>query len=1058
MRPLIVLAAAALALTCGPASAFRVATWNLLNFNFTSDPSPGSHGELRVQGMRDAIASIHPDIIVCQEMISASAATYFLTGVLDEAFPGEYLASSFYNGPDTDNMCYYRADVTDLVGQDYHYQAGTTVRYICEYTLRLDGTAAEITVYSMHLKAGSGYESERAAEARYLRRSVLNDLPSGTQFIVTGDFNVYGPSEDAYTEFLDSQPPPSGEDNDGRCFDPLGGAWSAWTHTQSTRTADLGDGGSTGGLDDRFDLLLLSDALDDDADIEYSTDSYVSYGNDGLHYNKAIIDYPYYDPPGPADAYDLYYASDHLPVYADFVWLGGPDTYPPTPNPMEWQTSPAADGPNSISMTCQTGSDATPPVEYYFEETSGSAGGDDRGWDTDVSYTDSSLSPNNYYAYRVQARDSAAPPNAGDWSSEVGLYTHAATPGAPTLGSPTQFTIDLTPDDGGNPAGTELAIWNVTLADYVAADGSPSGTAVWQTAAGWGTVTVTSLSPGVTYEFRVKARNAEAVETALGPAAGLTTLTHVYVDASATGAGDGSSWDDAFNTIQAGLSAANEVWVAAGTYNEDISPLYDDELYGGFDGTETAREQRNPAANVTTINGTGTDAVVSCDNVTGVTIDGFTITGGAGGSGGGIHWYGSSGTIAHNVITGNNSAVGGGGIYCEDGAGTSIIGNVITGNGAAAGGGIYVRESQPLIERNRIEDNTATDFGGGICYYRLGGGTAAGNVIAGNAAEGVFCYLSSPQLTCNTVTDNTLSGALLESSSAGLSNNIICSNWGGGIEKIGTGSPTISHNNVWDNALGDYIGTSAGGGDISADPLFADADYHIADWSPCADAGDNGAAGAPAEDLDGDGRPHDGDGDGQADLDIGADETTQVGSLSPSGWLHGGWNLISLPLAPTDADPEAALDQCVAAGNTLSNNLYQYGGPAGYSIYPGGFTTLASARGYWLNLTTGAEEDLSGEGPGPDAPIPLYDGWTMLGCPYPGPVAWTDCSLTDGGQTKTFDQAVTDGWIEPNVYYYEGGVYRLSKPTGGDDDSLRPWYGYWFLTKQAGLQLLVPAP
>ncbi len=45
-----------------------------------------------------------------------------------------------------------------------------------------------------------------------------------------------------------------------------------------------------------------------------------------------------------------------------------------------------------------------------------------------------------------------------------------------------------------------------------------------------------------------------------------------YVDAAATGANDGSSWANAFDTIQAGVDAANasgggEVWVKAGTYS-----------------------------------------------------------------------------------------------------------------------------------------------------------------------------------------------------------------------------------------------------------------------------------------------------------------------------------------------------------------------------------------------------------------------------------------------------------------------------------------------------------
>ena len=88
-------------------------------------------------------------------------------------------------------------------------------------------------------------------------------------------------------------------------------------------------------------------------------------------------------------------------------------------------------------------------------------------------------------------------------------------------------------------------------------------------------------------------------------------------------------------------------------------------------------------------------------------------------------------------------------------------------------------------------------------------------------------------------------------------NNIIANNSGYGINHLNDESQFIlSYNDVWSNALGNYNGTSAGTGDISEDPLFADpdnGDFHLksqagrwngSDWvtdsvtSPCIDAGD----------------------------------------------------------------------------------------------------------------------------------------------------------------------------------------------------------------------------
>lgn len=78
----------------------------------------------------------------------------------------------------------------------------------------------------------------------------------------------------------------------------------------------------------------------------------------------------------------------------------------------------------------------------------------------------------------------------------------------------------------------------------------------------------------------------------------------LFVDAYATGAGNGSSWENAFTDLQAALFAAqpgDHVWVALGTYkptngyNREVSFQLKNgvQLYGGFSGVETELEQRN---------------------------------------------------------------------------------------------------------------------------------------------------------------------------------------------------------------------------------------------------------------------------------------------------------------------------------------------------------------------------------------------------------------------------------------------------------------------------------
>ena len=105
---------------------------------------------------------------------------------------------------------------------------------------------------------------------------------------------------------------------------------------------------------------------------------------------------------------------------------GTPDTNSPTPDPATWASAPSADSSSAISMTATTGSDATGPVQYYFDETTGNSGADDSGWVTDPAYTDSDLDADTTYTYTVQMRDSVSPtPNVGTASSPANATTDA---------------------------------------------------------------------------------------------------------------------------------------------------------------------------------------------------------------------------------------------------------------------------------------------------------------------------------------------------------------------------------------------------------------------------------------------------------------------------------------------------------------------------------------------------------------------------------------------------------------------------------------------------------
>ena len=137
----------------------------------------------------------------------------------------------------------------------------------------------------------------------------------------------------------------------------------------------------------------------------------------------------------------------------------------------------------------------------------------------------------------------------------------------------------------------------------------------------------------------------------------------ILVNLNATGANDGTTWTNAYTSLQSAIAELSdvkfggpgEIWVAKGTYkpttttNQTISfqpPLFA-QLYGGFVGGELARSSRNWIANPTILSGEigtsatfdNTDIVVrytgfGFENI--AVLDGFVVTRGNGGAAGGI--------------------------------------------------------------------------------------------------------------------------------------------------------------------------------------------------------------------------------------------------------------------------------------------------------------------------------------------------------------------------------------------------------------------------------------
>ncbi|WP_147676232.1 T9SS type A sorting domain-containing protein [Algibacter pacificus] len=98
----------------------------------------------------------------------------------------------------------------------------------------------------------------------------------------------------------------------------------------------------------------------------------------------------------------------------------------------------------------------------------------------------------------------------------------------------------------------------------------------------------------------------------------------IYVDVNATGANDGSSWTDAYTTIQDALAVAStnsRLWVAKGTYKPSAqnTPLEINatiSIYGGFNGTETELSDRD-VTKITTDNATIITGDMNGDDIDG---------------------------------------------------------------------------------------------------------------------------------------------------------------------------------------------------------------------------------------------------------------------------------------------------------------------------------------------------------------------------------------------------------------------------------------------------------
>ena len=173
-----------------------------------------------------------------------------------------------------------------------------------------------IDFWTTHLKAGSGSTNEDIRRSTALQFVTFNNALSPQPYrLFGGDFNMRSSNEEAWGIIT------SNAQQD--FFDPINapGTWHnnigfAEIHSQSPRTSSFGEG-APGGMDDRFDFILISQQIHDDAGrVRYIPNTYKTFGNDGNHYNTAVnTGFNSSAPDSVIQA--LHDASDHLPIVMD---------------------------------------------------------------------------------------------------------------------------------------------------------------------------------------------------------------------------------------------------------------------------------------------------------------------------------------------------------------------------------------------------------------------------------------------------------------------------------------------------------------------------------------------------------------------------------------------------------------------------------------------------------------------------------------------------------------------------------------------------------------------
>lgn len=408
-------------------------------------------------------------------------------------------------------------------------------------------------------------------------------------------------------------------------------------------------------------------------------------------------------------------------------------------------------------------------------------------------------------------------------------YSYSASPSTLSLvdGVPQAVTITATPTltlTGFSPssgaAGTTVTIagtgfTGATAVRFNGVDAS-SFTVVSDTQ-------LTAVVPPTAVDGVITVVNGSSVNSA----SPFDVYRRIYVKASAVGSNNGTSWANAYTSLQTALGAAganDKIWVAAGTYkphasNSSVSFALPAgvEVYGGFAGNESTLAARNVTTNITLLSGDlqnddnttvtpFTTATANSDNLitTGdnTLLDGFTLQGAQASA---VSLNAKLNIQLRNLIFRHNKSSGGGSAIGAFASGIQIENVNFYNNYGISDGGTCDFIDSTITLTNSIFQNNKSDRRGALMTRQGSELTITNTTFEGNqsAAEGGALSVDTGAGNSSRSGNLTLSNVIFKSNSAptGSAIGIVSHKGASSFNQVGmigqTGSSSVLYINIY---------------------------------------------------------------------------------------------------------------------------------------------------------------------------------------------------------------------------------------------------------------------